>query len=199
MGPKWNRRDVLKGLAAASTAIVLPRDRPGQPDEPIAAPQLEIRISSVSRHTFRLSILAVDKNGMVQALPFDGSLAQKSWGAPIAVLRGQFERTIAVGKLKLEISGHPFRATLTGVDGKIVQKFAWDQNTGHFSFLIGNSPLFGLGQGGAQFDRRGTVDLMKSGQGAISLPHTVDVCPFPGSSVHPAGRCFFISRMAPST
>src|SRR5690349_3927115 len=58
MGPKWNRRDVLKGLAAASTAIVLPRDLQGsQQDEPIAAPQVEVQITPLSPHTFRLSIL----------------------------------------------------------------------------------------------------------------------------------------------
>ena len=170
MGPKWNRRDVLKGLAAASTAIVLPGDLQGsQQDEAIAASQVEIQITPVSPHTFRLSILALDKNGVVQALPSDGSLVQKSWGAPIAHLRGQSERTIAVGSVKLQVSVPRFRTTVTGVDGKIVQKFAWDQNTGHFSFLIGNSPLLGLGEGGAQFDRRGMVDLMKSGQGGYQL------------------------------
>jgi alpha-glucosidase (family GH31 glycosyl hydrolase) len=170
MGPKWNRRDVLKGLAAASTAIVLPRDLQGsQQDEPIVAPQVEIQITPLSPHTFRLSILALDKNGVVQALPSDGSLVPKSWGAPIAHLRGQSERTIAVGSVKLQVSVPGFRTTVTGVDGKIVQKFAWDQNTGHFSFLIGNSPLLGLGEGGAQFDRRGMVDLMKSGQGGYQL------------------------------
>ena len=170
MGPKWNRRDVLKGLAAASTAIVLPRDLQGnQQDEPIAASQVEIQITPVSPHTFRLSILALDKNGVVQAIPSDGSLVQKSWGAPIAHLRGPSERTIAVGSVKLQVSVHPFRTTVTGLDGKIVQRFSWDQNTGHFSFLIGNSPLLGLGEGGAQFDRRGMVDLMKSGQGGYQL------------------------------
>ena len=170
MGPKWNRRDVLKGLAAASTAIVLPRDLQGsQQDEPNAAPQLEIQITPVSPHTFRLSILVLDKNGIVQAIPSDGSLVQKSWGAPIAQFRGQSERTVAVSSVKLQVSVHPFRTTVTDVDGKIVQRFAWDQNTGHFSFLIGNSPLLGLGEGGAQFDRRGMVDLMKSGQGGYQL------------------------------
>ena len=170
MGPKWNRRDVLKGLAAASTAIVLPRDLQGsQQDEPIAASQVEIQITPVSPHTFRLSILALDKNGVVQAIPSDGSLVQKSWGAPIAHLRGPSERTIAVGSVKLQVSVPRFRTTVTGLDGKIVQRFSWDQNTGHFSFLIGNSPLLGLGEGGAQFDRRGMVDLMKSGQGGYQL------------------------------
>jgi alpha-glucosidase (family GH31 glycosyl hydrolase) len=168
MGPKWNRRDVLKGLAAASTAIVLPRDLQGsQQDEPI--PQVEIQITPVSPHTFRLSILVLDKNGIVQAIPSDGSLVQKSWGAPIAQFRGRSERTVAVSSVKLQVSVHPFRTTVTDVDGKIVQRFAWDQNTGHFSFLIGNSPLLGLGEGGAQFDRRGMVDLMKSGQGGYQL------------------------------
>jgi alpha-glucosidase/alpha-D-xyloside xylohydrolase len=168
MGPKWNRRDVLKGLAAASTAIVLPRDLQGsQQDEPI--PQVEIQITPVSPHTFRLSILVLDKNGIVQAIPSDGSLVQKSWGAPIAQFRGRSERTVAVSSVKLQVSVHPFRTTVTDVDNKIVQRFAWDQNTGHFSFLIGNSPLLGLGEGGAQFDRRGMVDLMKSGQGGYQL------------------------------
>jgi hypothetical protein len=127
----------LKGLAAASTAIVLPRDRPGsQPDEPIAAPQVEIRISSVSRHTFRLSILALDKNGIVQAIPFDGSLVQKSCGAPIAVLRGQSERTIAVGNLKLEPkSSDSFDCCLV---------LAWEDE---------NQPGFGVTARGKQFDR----------------------------------------------
>jgi alpha-glucosidase/alpha-D-xyloside xylohydrolase len=170
MGPKWNRRDVLKGLAAASTAIVLPRDLQGnQQDEPIAASQVEIQITPVSPYTFRLSILALDKNGVVQAIPSDGSLVQKSWGAPIAHLRGPSERTIAVGSVKLQVSVPRFRTTVTGLDGKIVQRFSWDPNTGHFSFLIGNSPLLGLGEGGAQFDRRGMVDLMKSGQGGYQL------------------------------
>jgi alpha-glucosidase/alpha-D-xyloside xylohydrolase len=36
------------------------------------------------------------------------------------------------------------------------------------SFLLGSGPLLGLGEGGAQFDRRGAVDPMRSGQGARS-------------------------------
>ena len=33
----------------------------------------------------------------------------------------------------------------------------------------GGAPLFGLGEGGPQFDRRGSVDRMRSGQGGYQL------------------------------
>ena len=36
------------------------------------------------------------------------------------------------------------------------------------SFLLGDGPLLGFGEGGAQFDRRGAIDDMRSGQGARS-------------------------------
>jgi alpha-glucosidase/alpha-D-xyloside xylohydrolase len=164
MASKWNRRDILKGLAVASTSIALPHElRASQQGQSVAAPQTEIQITPITPHTFRLSILSVDNNGVVQAIPFDGSLVQKSWGAPIALLPGQPDRTIVLGNLQLAISVFPFTATLTDQGGKIVQRFAWDHITGNFPFLIGDAPLFGLGEGGAQFDRRGIIDLMKSG------------------------------------
>lgn len=144
MRSHWNRRDVLKGLAAASSAIVLPYQlRASQQGQSLTPPPLEIQITPVTPHTFRLSILSVDQNGVVQAIPFDGSLVQKSWGAPIARLRGSSERTIALGSLQLKISVYPFTATLTGADGKIVQRFAWDLNTGHFSFSSAIRPSLG--------------------------------------------------------
>jgi alpha-glucosidase/alpha-D-xyloside xylohydrolase len=87
----------------------------------------------------------------------------------MARLRTEPDHAIAVDGVQLRISLAPFRATVTEADGKVVQQLAWDDNSGVFSFLIGDSPLFGLGEGGAQFDRRGTMDLMKSGQGGYKL------------------------------
>ena len=37
------------------------------------------------------------------------------------------------------------------------------------SFLAGDGPLLGLGEGGPQFDRRGAIDEMRSGQGGYKL------------------------------
>ena len=37
------------------------------------------------------------------------------------------------------------------------------------TFVTGSAPLLGLGEGGPQFDRRGSVDRMRSGQGGYQL------------------------------
>ena len=42
------------------------------------------------------------------------------------------------------------------------------QNPG-VSFLLPKGPLLGLGEGGPQFDRKGSVDRMRNGQGGYQL------------------------------
>jgi alpha-glucosidase/alpha-D-xyloside xylohydrolase len=54
-------------------------------------------------------------------------------------------------------------------NGRQIQKLHIDQMTGSLSFIIGPGPVFGLGEGGPQFDRRGHVDQMRSGQGGYRL------------------------------
>ena len=48
--------------------------------------------------------------------------------------------------------------------GQPVQRFTLDATAPGLSFLMGNGPLLGLGEGGAQFDRRGSTDQMRNGQ-----------------------------------
>src|SRR5436305_1671355 len=44
-----------------------------------------------------------------------------------------------------------------------------DAASGKLAFQTGDAPVFGLGQGGPQFDKRGAVDTMRSGQGGYQL------------------------------
>src|SRR5205807_5665181 len=67
------------------------------------------------------------------------------------------------------ISFHPLRINITNERGGSIQQFALDENRSGLSFQIGRSPLYGLGEGGSQFDRRGSIDLMRSGQGGYKL------------------------------
>jgi alpha-glucosidase (family GH31 glycosyl hydrolase) len=170
MSSQWNRREVLKGMAIASTAMIVPGKMGAVTHDDRSANQtLEVHVTAVSPHTFRLSIVPVGKDGTLGAIPSDGSLVQESWGAPVARLRTDPEREIALGNVRLKISLHPLRATVTNDRGVVIQHFAWDENTGTFSFQTGSSPLYGLGEGGAQFDRRGSIDPMRSGQGGYKL------------------------------
>jgi alpha-glucosidase (family GH31 glycosyl hydrolase) len=169
MTPRWNRRDVLKGLLAASTGIIVSskqgtaQDGPHAPEKPI-----EMQVTSISPHTFRLSILPID-NGTIGHIPLDGSLVQGSWEARVAKLRAEPAKPIAVGNLRLAISFHPISITVANEHGDVIQQLGWDESTGFLTFLNGSSPLFGLGEGGPQFDRRGSTDPMRSGQGGYKL------------------------------
>jgi alpha-glucosidase (family GH31 glycosyl hydrolase) len=168
MSQQWNRRDVLKGLVAASTAmIVSPADAAAR-GEQRSGEQVEIRVTSVSRHTIRLSILPIS-NGSAGSIPFDGSLVQESWGAPAVQLRTGTGEAITVGDFRLKISLRPVSIKIANEHGDVIQQFNWDESSGVLSFPTGNSPLFGLGEGGPQFDRRGSTDLMRSGQGGYKL------------------------------
>jgi alpha-glucosidase/alpha-D-xyloside xylohydrolase len=168
MTPRWNRRDVLKGLLAASTGIIV-SSKQGAAQDDAHAPEkpIEIQVTSISVHTFRLSILPID-NGTVAQIPFDGSLVQESWGAPVAKLRAPAD-SIAAGNFRLKISFHPVSISVANERGDVIQQLGWDQSAGLLTFLNGSSPLFGLGEGGPQFDRRGSTDSMRSGQGAYKL------------------------------
>ena len=169
MSPQWNRRDVLKGLLAASTGMIIPEQGAAAQDAAsVSGSPVEIQITPVSAFAFRLSVLPVN-NGSIAEVPVDGSLVKQSWGAPAARLRTESTSPISIGRLRLKVSVHPVGIGVANEHGDVIQQFAWEENTGVFSFLTGSSPLLGLGEGGPQFDRRGSTDSMRSGQGAYKL------------------------------
>ncbi len=124
----------------------------------------EVQIAIVSAHTVRLTVLPI-QNGKVADTPFNGALVRESWGPPIARLRGQeLGQAIQSGNLRVRASLDPLSFTISTADGVEVQTLSADRSTGIVSFATGKSPLLGLGEGGPQFDRRGSVDTMINGQ-----------------------------------
>jgi alpha-glucosidase (family GH31 glycosyl hydrolase) len=171
MNEKWNRREVLKRFAAASAALMLPGNVTASAQEIRASEEkdIEIQIASVSQRTFRFSILPI-KDGRVDSIPFNGSLVKSAWDFPITRLHPQAKaQSIKVSGLTLQFSPNPVALTIANANGETIQTLSWDQPTGVVSFTTGNSPLLGLGEGGPQFDRRGSVDSMVSGQGGYKL------------------------------
>jgi alpha-glucosidase (family GH31 glycosyl hydrolase) len=165
---RWSRRDVLKSLFAASAAVIAPKGTTAKPSAPVPKRPMEIQITPLSNTTFRLSFLPV-VNSLVGEIPSDGSLVQESWGTPVEKLREQSKKAISVGSLRLNVSVNPISVEVANERGNAIQQFDWDENAGVLSFLTEGSPLFGLGEGGAQFDRRGVTDSMRSGQGGYKL------------------------------
>jgi len=167
----YSRRDALRVLGAASAGLLLKRDVCAQNvvlADPAAADS-EVQVTPVSPHTFRLSILPI-VNGRTAAIPYNGSLVKQGWGTPALKVRGHSpEGTARCGNLNVQVSSAPLTFTITNAKGETLQKLAVGQ-PGALQFETGNSPLLGLGQGGPQFDRRGSIDAMGNGQRGYKLP-----------------------------
>jgi alpha-glucosidase (family GH31 glycosyl hydrolase) len=179
MSRRYDRRQVLQAVSATCAAFLLPGTgfAEGGGFGP-AEEDLEVRISSLSAHTFRVSVFAATRGG--GTVPGDGSLLRESWDGPITKLSGELaERAVKVGELSVKISPRPLTFTIAGPDGAVIQQLKLDRASGVVSFATGNSPLLGLGEGGPQFDRRGSVDTMKRGQGGYKLQTNGGRVPIP--------------------
>jgi alpha-glucosidase (family GH31 glycosyl hydrolase) len=170
MSTQPSRREALKTIATVSAAAMIPRTSRAQEQSLLAAGhEVEVRITSISQNTFRFTVLPIG-NGKIGTVPNDGSLARTDWGPPVATLSGNAaEQAIQCGALSVRVTTKPLMLTISNADHDLLQRLKVDAHTGGVSFLTGDSPLLGLGEGGPQFDRRGSIDEMRSGQGGYRL------------------------------
>ncbi len=165
------RRQALRKVATTSAgALAASRSAfPQQPDLRIAGRPVELAFTAVSSQTVRITAQAIE-NDAVQPIPSDGSLVKDSWGRPAARLRSLTgSRTLHCGELTVKVSAEPLTVRVEGRGGRLVQELQFDSTSGDIHFQAGNQPVLGLGQGGPQFDKRGSLDRMVSGQGGYQL------------------------------
>jgi alpha-glucosidase/alpha-D-xyloside xylohydrolase len=162
----------MKGIAASAAALSLVRpDRAAAQESPImvAGKPVELALFAASPQTIRVTVQAIE-SGTPQAISQDGALVKANWGMPLARLRTlSGPRTVKSGKLQATLSANPLTVKVETTGGQLVQELKLDDASGNLSFSLGSGPLFGLGQGGPQFDRRGSSDQMRSGQGGYEL------------------------------
>lgn len=180
-------------MSAACAAFLLPEEQARAVSAlRIAGQDVEIQIGSVSKHTFRLSILPI-KDGRVATIPTDGSLVRESWGTPIAKMRNAGARTIKAADVNVRITAEPLTFAIETTGAEQIQKITVDEETGVVSFVTGESPILALGEGGPQFDRRGSADRMRSGQGGYKLATHGGRVPIPWL-IGTAGWAMFIHQ-----
>ena len=88
---------------------------------------------------------------------------ERAWAAPMAALDAK-TRSAPWAKRHVVLKGDPLSLQVLDEGGNEVQTLRFDAATGKVSFDLENAPVFGLGEGGHQFDRRGVVDAMRNGQ-----------------------------------
>jgi len=167
MAHRTTRREALKQIGAAGAGLALGGGiiRGQSADIVIAGQPVEIAVSSVSAATVRVTVRPL-QNGVAVPVPFTGALVQDEFGS--AKARGQQPAALSdvrAGDLTVRFTASPPTIHIERTAGRApVQRITLDAAAPGLSFLPGDGPLLGLGEGGAGFDRRGTTDQMRNGQ-----------------------------------
>ncbi|HKD07747.1 MAG TPA: TIM-barrel domain-containing protein [Bryobacteraceae bacterium] len=129
---------------------------------------VEISLTPITRSTIRISILPLI-DGVPRPVPVTGALTDGSWPAPVARFRGgSVSRDVKCGDLNVKIT-QPLTLRIERPDRRVAQELIVNASSGEVTFRLGDGPIFGLGQGGPQFDRKGQLDKMASGQAGYRL------------------------------
>jgi alpha-glucosidase (family GH31 glycosyl hydrolase) len=142
---------------SVSSALAAPRG------VSIAGADVQFWLTRVSDVTLRISITAKGSR-LEPRTAFRGmGLAERGWSAPIAALDEKTQTASWAGR-EIVLGGKPLTLSVLDEEEKQVQRLVFDAATGRVSFDLQKSPVFGMGEGGHQFDRRGVVDAMRNGQ-----------------------------------
>jgi alpha-glucosidase (family GH31 glycosyl hydrolase) len=123
----------------------------------VAGQPAELQVTWVSPVTVRLTVRAV--NATDRSIPFTGALVQDEFKQP-------------AGSLKVRVTtDHPSEPTIHVElpNGESVQRLVLDAGVPGMKFAMPNGPLLGLGEGGPQYDRKGSIDPMRNGQSSYRL------------------------------
>ena len=175
-----SRREVLArlGTTGAGSLLGVKAAQPHQEQGTVSARAItvagrpvEFSATVVSPQTLRLSVLPVLGDGSVQPIADDLVLVKQDWPEPVARIRSVREpRKFPWAELRVSVSSAPLAVKVGDHQGNVIQQVEISKENGAIRFSCGERPVFGLGEGGPQFDRRGVAYSMKSGEGVHDLP-----------------------------
>lgn len=155
-----NRREALKQLAAAGAAAVLPGGvfRGWLPQIGVAGTACDVGLFEISPSMLRLIVAPA---GRAAVVPDDGALVAEAKGTPI----GKAGEWLTAGGMRVGLDRITGELHIQDGSGRVLQRLTFSPSSPVISFLTGRGPLLGLGEGGPQFDRKGTLDRGRNGQG----------------------------------
>ena len=177
---RWqvSRRTVLGGCAAGLAQLLLTRRLPAATARnPLSgAPgALDLSLAALSPGALRISIAPVD------AWPPEEELGVVARPEASSLLRERSPVTTDLpwGKYRIRVEEDPLRITVSRANGDLCQRIQFDTDTAAVRFVLGNAPVFGLGEGLPRYDLRGGRYGMKNGQGTSDLRHDGSRVPIP--------------------
>jgi alpha-glucosidase (family GH31 glycosyl hydrolase) len=116
----------------------------------------DLSIARVSDHTLELRIGPAGSEPKRSPMLVDFP-CEEIWRGPV----DEAPPTLDAGALQVEITRAPLTVTVRRADGTLVQRLAW-QEDGGVAFKT-DAAVFGLGEGGTGFDRRGMTHSLTDG------------------------------------
>ena len=137
----------------------------------------ELTIQSVSDRAIKMILSPLDAQGRPRPGPPTTAFLATGGRPVLAIRKLDNAQDIVVGDMRCRIQARPLSIALTTMAGKLVQELTIADD-GSCSFLT-EAPVLGLGEGAAQFDRRGSQFRMLNGQRAPLLPTHGGTIPVP--------------------
>jgi len=169
------RRDALRRLGAAGAGALLGSSLPAiASDESAANPirvagrEAELVITPVSAATLRVSLLPIEYG---RAVPVEASLvfAENQWPTPALRIRNMTgPQTVPWQERRVQLSVDGTNLKLAIESTRPTRALTVDLDEGAVRFVC-EGRIFGLGEGGPQFDRSGQSYAMKNGEGVHDL------------------------------
>jgi alpha-glucosidase/alpha-D-xyloside xylohydrolase len=164
------RRRLLANLGAAGVGAAFGRATLIAQDAgfTVDGKPAEIVVTPVSPTAVRIQVLPL--SGVKRlTVPDDGGVMPTGVRVPGADRAADLTRSVQAGTLVVRFTLQPPAVHVETTAGVPVQRFTFDPRSSNVSFLLPKGPLLGLGQGGPQFDRKGSADRMRSGQAGYQL------------------------------
>jgi alpha-glucosidase (family GH31 glycosyl hydrolase) len=171
MSQHVSRRAALKQLGTVGAGVVLSGGviRGRRADIVVAGKPVEIFVASVSRSTVRVTVSPLE-SGKPAPVTDDGALVEEAKGRALGRQRvAESFKPVSAGDLVVRFTDGPPTIQVETAKKQPVQALTLDAERPDITFLLGNGPLLGFGEGGPQFDRKGSVDKMRNGQGGYQL------------------------------
>jgi alpha-glucosidase/alpha-D-xyloside xylohydrolase len=155
---------VLVGWTAAAAPIEINRT------------PVELTVAQVGDRTVRLTIAPLDEQGRPRPQPDSTVLAPFESVERLRVRELADAREVQAGRLRVQIlPGPPLTVTVRRADDdRVVQELTIDENDGSIRFRT-EAPVFGLGEGRQQFDRRGFFYNFVNGQTTFLATHSATI------------------------
>lgn len=173
MNEHINRRAFLAALGLATAGTLTPPVLGQQTTQTgaethrfsIAGTEIELWLTLVNDSTLRISITPSGSRLQPATAFTKMGLEDRTWPPAKAHLHeADSPTTVIWGKRRIVISASPLTLRLLDESSKEMQRLVFDATTGRVSFNLHDLPVFGLGEGGHQLDRRGVIDQMRNGQ-----------------------------------